>query len=681
MKLLVVVLALVAIQWQESSASTCSYSCRKSYRTYRRCGFMRWSRCSSTSYTTGTCYRSCTHGGYSNWYTTYGSCSKTCGGGIQSVTKKRYCTNPRPSGGGRSCSGSSYSYTTQRCNTQSCPVNGGWSLWSTPRYSSCSKSCGGGILTRTYTRSCSNPTPRYGGRTCSGSTTRSERVSCNTAACPIHGGFSSYRLTNTGACSKTCGGGVKQLTYTRSCSNPTPRYGGRSCVGATTKTQPIDCNTQHCPINGGWTDFTLDTTGECTVSCGGGTKTLSYSRTCTNPRPQYSGDDCGGASTKETQEECNTQHCPIHGGWTDYTLDTTGECTVSCGGGTKTLSYSRTCTNPRPQYGGDDCDGASTKETQEDCNTHNCPIHGGWTNYTLDTTGECTVSCGGGTKTLSYSRTCTNPRPQYGGDDCDGASTKETQEDCNTHNCPINGGWTDFTLDTTGDCSVSCGGGTKILSYVRTCTNPRPQYGGDECDGVNTKDTSQECNTHNCPINGGWTDFTEWEEINECDSLCGGGIKEEQRDRTCTNPSPAYGGDDCDGESSQVRNVTCNTELCGDKCPTGQNTYIAHTDNDYRYYQCAHGVARLRDCAAGTMWSQDDSVCINIPVAAAAAPTHAPVSTACDASLGLVADPSDCHNYRICAAGRYYTMACASGTAFNAARQYCDLLANVPGCN
>lgn len=52
------------------------------------------------------------NGGWSSW----GSCSKSCGGGTQTRT----CTNPPPSGGGASCSGAS----SQACNTHSCAVNG-----------------------------------------------------------------------------------------------------------------------------------------------------------------------------------------------------------------------------------------------------------------------------------------------------------------------------------------------------------------------------------------------------------------------------------------------------------------------------------------------------------------------------------------------------------------------------
>ena len=50
-------------------------------------------------------------------------------------------------------------------------MNGGWTSWT-----SCSKSCGSGKLTRT----CTNPAPAHGGSDCSGSA----HQTCNTQACP-----------------------------------------------------------------------------------------------------------------------------------------------------------------------------------------------------------------------------------------------------------------------------------------------------------------------------------------------------------------------------------------------------------------------------------------------------------------------------------------------------------------
>jgi len=57
---------------------------------------------------------------------------------------------------------------------------------------------------------------------------------------------------------------------------------------------------------------------------------------------------------------------------------------------------------------------------------------------------------------------------------CEGASTA------------VDGGWTSF-----GQCSKSCGTGTQS----KTCTNPSPANGGDQCNGP----ASQDCNTQACP--------------------------------------------------------------------------------------------------------------------------------------------------------------------------------------
>lgn len=55
------------------------------------------------------------NGGWSDWLNS-GTCSKTCGGGLQNQT--RSCTNPAPANGGSQCSGSTSQQTA--CNTQAC---------------------------------------------------------------------------------------------------------------------------------------------------------------------------------------------------------------------------------------------------------------------------------------------------------------------------------------------------------------------------------------------------------------------------------------------------------------------------------------------------------------------------------------------------------------------------------
>ncbi|KAF3704326.1 A disintegrin and metalloproteinase with thrombospondin motifs 14 [Channa argus] len=54
-------------------------------------------------------------GSWSSW-SKFGSCSRTCGGGVRS--RNRQCNNPPPAYGGRDCPGSAFDY--QMCNTEEC---------------------------------------------------------------------------------------------------------------------------------------------------------------------------------------------------------------------------------------------------------------------------------------------------------------------------------------------------------------------------------------------------------------------------------------------------------------------------------------------------------------------------------------------------------------------------------
>ena len=60
------------------------------------------------------------------------------------------------------------------------------------------------------------------------------------------GGWSSISYGSWGGCSKSCGGGTKSRTWSRSCNNHTPLNGGAGCSGASSGTQTTSCNTQSC---------------------------------------------------------------------------------------------------------------------------------------------------------------------------------------------------------------------------------------------------------------------------------------------------------------------------------------------------------------------------------------------------------------------------------------------------
>uniref|UniRef100_A0AAX7U7V1 Thrombospondin-1 n=1 Tax=Astatotilapia calliptera TaxID=8154 RepID=A0AAX7U7V1_ASTCA len=116
--------------------------------------------------------------------------------------------------------------------------DGSWSHWSP--WSSCSVTCGAGVITRI--RLCNSPTPQLGGKDCVGEGRQTE--TCTKSPCPINGNWGPWSPWDS--CSLTCGGG--QQTRKRLCNNPAPQYGGKECVGEAKDIQR--CNKTPCPIDG-----------------------------------------------------------------------------------------------------------------------------------------------------------------------------------------------------------------------------------------------------------------------------------------------------------------------------------------------------------------------------------------------------------------------------------------------
>ncbi|XP_025114064.1 coadhesin-like isoform X2 [Pomacea canaliculata] len=608
-------------------------------------------------------------GGWSSWQLqSVSSCPVTCGGSTQSVTYQRFCNNPPPSCGGATCAGSSTNVVQQTCNTQSCPVNGGWSTWTLENNSSCSVTCGAGEMSVTHTRDCTNPAPQYGGSNCTGDNTRVESVACNTQPCPVDGGCSPWYLDSNGSCSQPCGGGEQNQSYTRNCTSPAPQYGGSNCTGDNTRVETVACNTQPCPVDGGWSPWYLDNNGSCSHPCGGGEQNQSYTRNCTSPAPQYGGSNCTGDNTRVETVACSTQPCPVDGGWSPWYLDSNGSCSQPCGGGEQNQSYTRNCTSPAPQYGGSNCTGDNTRVETVACNTQPCPVYGGWSPWYLDNNGSCSQPCGGGEQNQSYTRNCTSPAPQYGGSNCTGDNTRVETVACNTQPCPVDGGWSPWYLDSNGSCSQPCGGGQQNQSYTRNCTSPAPLYGGGDCQGDDSKTESVPCNTDPCPIDGGWSNWSKWREVGQCSALCGGGQVLQLRKRKCDNPQPAYGGSECEGAAQENKTVVCNNQDCGAQCPEGSTKFIPDTNNSRNYYQCDNGVARLMRCGVGSVWDELTNTC-----------THdgSQQKTECDPSRVYQPHASDCSKFIMCVQGRAYTMSCPNDLRYSDAISSCTFASDV----
>ena len=61
-------------------------------------------------------------------------------------------------------------------------------------------------------------------------------------------------------------------------------------------------------------------------------------------------------------------------------------------------------------------------------------------------------------------------------------------------------------------------------------------------------------------VNGGYSD---WKPYDKCSKTCGGGVK--TRERTCTNPPPSNGGQDCSGLGPNSTTSECNNQECPGK--------------------------------------------------------------------------------------------------------------------
>ena len=59
------------------------------------------------------------------------------------------------------------------------------------------------------------------------------------------------------------------------------------------------------------------------------------------------------------------------------------------------------------------------------------------------------------------------------------------------------------------------------------------------------------------PVDGGWDSWSVW---SECTVTCGCGRGSQIRTRSCDNPMPQYGGNDCVGVD--IHRIDCNVPPC-----------------------------------------------------------------------------------------------------------------------
>lgn len=393
--------------------------------------------------------------------------SLSCEGEIGEVQEEVCCLNTK------------YGFKTQDGVCHSCgpPM---WSSWS--EWSDCNALCGEGVKLRK--RACYG----VGQSECEKTGAKLQAEWCNGTCCNDEGWGP---WADWSACSVTCGAGGVMRRERKCRSRPECRL---ACAGATEETQA--CPELTCPVHGGWSVW-FDWS-ECSATCIDSRQdkvpTRVRRRTCSNPAPSITppGNGCQGDSV-QVQQCSELRNCKVDGGWGPWSEP--GPCSVSCGEGLQ-LSH-RSCDQPPSQFGGQQCEGPSTRSSI--CSSP-CPVHSFWTGWSEWS--ECSGSCnpeGGPVPNRSRRRLCISSSETCKGPD------QESGPCPSLSYCPVDGSWSPWSSFSL--CSVTCGVGLQLST--RTCDRPAPKNGGRFCPGDAIQ--RQICKTQvQCPVDGVWSDWSSW---------------------------------------------------------------------------------------------------------------------------------------------------------------------------
>ncbi|XP_061565851.1 ADAMTS-like protein 1 isoform X1 [Cololabis saira] len=199
-------------------------------------------------------------------YEGFTECSESCGGGVQEAVVICLNKQTREPADQRLCVSSRRPpQLLQDCKTQACPPR-----WETGPWSSCSTTCGVGLMTRTV--ACSHRLFRDSNRT---ALLRDEDCqnpkpgpiqACNRFDCPPM-----WETRDWGQCSQSCGGGVQKrrvLCKQRLADGSILEVPDSFCPSKSPSSQQ-PCGKQTCPPQWVTADWT-----QCSVTCGKGIQTL-----------------------------------------------------------------------------------------------------------------------------------------------------------------------------------------------------------------------------------------------------------------------------------------------------------------------------------------------------------------------------------------------------------------------
>jgi len=392
----------------------------------------------------------------------YGSCSESCGDGIQKreitcvnnygeVGLEKLCTGAKPG-------------DSRKCNEQDCLTYN----WSVSDYNACDKICNGG--TKTRTSNCKDSTGKIVDESKCTDKKPELTQTCNNDPCIDYSWFTG----DWGSCDQSCSGKQSRVVSCR--DNRSVNVSDSKC----SEKKPEDsqsCNTNTCKL---YTWYT-GSYESCSEACNGGVQNrlvqcrdnLGNAVTgsfCTEPQP-------------EAQTKCNTNSCQTY----NWVSGAFGACSQSCGGGTQSRSVN--CSDNFGKIVSDNNCNLQKPSTSQSCNTEAC-ISYAW--KTSDY-GACSKTCDSGEKIRNVQ--CIDSTNKAVTDDKCTGQKPVTTESCNNDPCDQYY----WAIGVTGDCSAICGGGTQLRSVECKNQNTQTIVNDNQC--TNTKPKAIiACNTHDCNL-------------------------------------------------------------------------------------------------------------------------------------------------------------------------------------
>ncbi|KAM5255351.1 SCO-spondin-like [Ctenodactylus gundi] len=456
------------------------------------------------------------------------------------------------------------------CLLPVCDRAGSWGAWGS--WSSCSRSCGGGLRSRT--RACDQPPPQGLGDFCEGPQAQGE--ACQAQPCPVTN-CSAIEGTKYSPCGPPCPRSCDDLVHCvwrcqPGCYCPPgqvlsadgticvqPSHCGcldlltgkrhhpgaqlarpDGCNHCTCSEGRLNCTDLPCPVPGGWCPWSEWTA--CSQPCRGQTRTRS--RACACPAPQHGGAPCPGkageAGAQHQKEACpSPATCPVDGAWGPW--GHWSPCDACLGQSHR----SRVCSQPPSSEEGRPCLGPH--EQSRSC---------------LDNATRCT-DCGGGQVLLA----CGQPCPRSCQDLSPGRVCQPDPTGCQPRcGCPPGQLSQDGLCVLPDHCRCQFQPGAMGIpeNHSQSAGSVLSSWESLEpgevvtglCDNCTCVAGMLQCQeVPSCPGPGVWGSWGPWE---DCSVSCGGG--EQLRSRLCPRPP-------CPGLARQSR--ICHTEVCRG-CPSGR---------------------------------------------------------------------------------------------------------------